>query len=69
MWIYFVVMLLVSYLTISWGTLVVTPANVESAKTQMLESMKSYNPNATDETAMGITDAWDNLQTEVNITN
>ena len=67
-WIYFVVMLLVSYLTISWGTSLVAPSGVERVRGAMFLSMGNYDPDsasAADVTTTGATEAWDRLQTQV----
>lgn len=65
-WIYFVVMLLVSYLTISWGSVLVTPSGVERVRGAMFLSMRNYDPgSAADVTTTRVTDAWDSLQTQV----
>ncbi len=65
MWIYFLVMLLVSYLTISWGTMIVVPTSVATVRQEMIDSMALYNPNATDDSAASVTDSWDQLQSQV----
>ena len=64
-WFYFVVMLLVSYLTISWGTVLVTPSGMERVRGDMFLSMRNYDPDSPDVTTTGVTEAWDRLQSQV----
>ena len=64
-WFYFVAMLLVSYLTISWGTVLVTPSGMERVRVDMFQSMRNYDPDSQDVTTTGVTEAWDRLQSQV----
>ena len=58
-------LLLLMFLLISIGAIIAAFQSVDYLKQPLLDSLKNYNPESPAEEKQGITQAWDDVQKEV----